>query len=570
MTGAGTQGRRPSTSDLSARLARPLASSLRWLIVIRLVVITSLALPYFLYRVSAPDLPPSRFDLLYLLSGLVYAVSLVYIGLLRWLAERVELQAYIQFVGDLLVITGLVYYFGGLASAFSIFYFIVVIVAATLLGRRPALAIAALAWLLYAAVVLALAYQLLTLPGGVPAEPPSRVQLIYNLGVHLLGFVAVALLSSRLAQNVAQAETALRRKGEQVADLEVFNRDVIESIPSGLITTDLDGRVTSANRTAGTILGLDARQAGGRPIFELGFMTREQWRGLVADDSEENRTRRELVYKHGDATKFIGFALTQLTSAEGTPSGFILIFQDLTDWRQLQDELRLKDRMAAVGELAAGLAHEIGNPLAAISGSVQMLAGSYEGQPAQTKLLQITLKESQRLDRTIRSFLKFARPKDRASVRFDVAELLAENLKLLRHSSEVGAEHSLELELNPPSVALEADPDQISQIFWNLARNALRAMPDGGTLTVVGQMVRSNYRMSFADTGRGMDDEERARLFHPFKTFFDGGTGIGMAIVYRIVEEHGGRLTVDSEPGRGTTIAVELPLPDKATMEPTP
>ena len=147
-----------------------------------------------------------------------------------------------------------------------------------------------------------------------------------------------------------------------------------------------------------------------------------------------------MLYQRGEVSRCIGYALTHLASAEGTPSGYILIFQDLTDWRQLQEELRLKDRMAAVGELAAGIAHEIGNPLAAISGSVQMLAGSYEGEPAQNKLLEITLKESQRLDRTIKSFLKFARPKERSSMRFDVAEMLAENLKLLRHSSEVGQE----------------------------------------------------------------------------------------------------------------------------------
>ena len=374
----------------------------------------------------------------------------------------------------------------------------------------------------------------------------------------------MALLSSHLAQNVVRAETALRRKGEEVADLEVFNRDVIESIPSGLITTDLEGRVTSANRAAEEILRLEAGSLGGRPIYEVGFLTREQWQALVSSGAAVQRARRELIYRHGEASYFIGYGLTHLTNAEGTPSGYILIFQDLTDWRRLQEELRLKDRMAAVGELAAGIAHEIGNPLAAISGSVQMLAGSYEGQPAQNALLEITLKESQRLDRTIRSFLKFARPKDRTSVRFDVAELLAENLKLLRHSSEVGEEHALELELDPSSVPLEADPDQISQIFWNLARNALRAMPDGGTLTVVGKLTESSYRISFTDTGRGMDEDERARLFHPFKSFFDGGTGIGMAIVYRIVEEHGGRLTVESEPGRGSTITVELPLPDDA------
>ncbi len=552
---------RPSTSELSTRLAQPLSSSLRWLIGIRLVVITSVVLPFFLYQVTAPETSPT-FDFLYLLSGLVYAVSLVYIALLRWFERRAEIHAQIQFIGDLLMITGLVYYFGGLSSPFSIFYFVVVIAAATLLRRRTALAIAALAWVLYAGLVVALTYHLLDLPDGSTAEGIGFLPLVYDLGAHLLGFLSVALLSSHLAQDVARAESALRRKGEQVADLEVFNRDVIESIPSGLITTDLEGRVTSANRAAEEILGFEAQALGGNPIYDTGFLTRAQWDGLVSSDSTSQRTRRELVYKRGEVSRFIGYALSRLTNAEGTPSGHIMIFQDLTDWRQLQEELRLKDRMAAVGELAAGIAHEIGNPLAAISGSVQMLAGTYEGEPAQNKLLEITLKESQRLDRTIRSFLKFARPKDRASVRFDVAELLTENLKLLRHSSEVAKTHELELELNPTSVSLEADPDQISQIFWNLARNALRAMPDGGTLTVAGQLRGTTYRISFEDTGRGMDNEERARLFHPFKSFFDSGTGIGMAIVYRIVEEHGGRLTVNSEPGSGSTITVELPLPE--------
>jgi two-component system sensor histidine kinase PilS (NtrC family) len=225
----------------------------------------------------------------------------------------------------------------------------------------------------------------------------------------------------------------------------------------------------------------------------------------------------------------------------------------------MQEDLRMKDRMVAVGELAAGLAHEIGNPLAAISGSVQMLAGRVDGDPAQRKLIEILLKESHRLDRTIKGFLRFARPRERSSVSFDIARLLAENVELLRNSEEVSERHRLEMELDPPSARLFADPDQISQIFWNLARNSLRAMPDGGTLRVVGRFAGEWYRLQVIDTGRGMTEEQRTNLFHPFQSFFDGGTGIGMAIVYRIVQDHGGRLRVDSRPGAGTTITVELP-----------
>jgi two-component system sensor histidine kinase PilS (NtrC family) len=220
--------------------------------------------------------------------------------------------------------------------------------------------------------------------------------------------------------------------------------------------------------------------------------------------------------------------------------------------------------MAAVGELAAGIAHEIGNPLAAISGSVQMLAPRNDGDQETGKLLQIVLRESQRLDRTIKSFLQFARPKERASVWFDVARLLGEQAQLLANSAELQSRHRLQVELDPPSARVLADPDQISQIFWNLVRNALKAMPEGGTLAISGRLAGETYRLCVRDTGHGMGAEERTKLFQPFKSFFDQGTGIGMAIVYRIVQEHGGRVHVESAPGAGTTIVAELPVAGRA------
>ena len=252
--------------------------------------------------------------------------------------------------------------------------------------------------------------------------------------------------------------------------------------------------------------------------------------------------------------------MTQLTDAHDVPAGWIVVFQDLSQWRRLQEELRLKDRMAAVGELAAGLAHEVGNPLAAISGSVQLLSGSLAAGQQERRLLDIIVKESLRLDRTIKGFLRFARPRERAAARFDIAALLAENTALLRNSEEATGGQEFILELDPESAHLTGDPDQISQIFWNLARNALRAMPRGGQLLIRGTLRGESYSIEFRDTGHGMSEEQRAKLFHPFQSFFDSGTGIGMAIVYRIVQEHGGSISVESRPSAGTRIVVELPV----------
>ena len=222
--------------------------------------------------------------------------------------------------------------------------------------------------------------------------------------------------------------------------------------------------------------------------------------------------------------------------------------------------MRIKDRMATIGEMAASLAHEVGNPLASISGSVQMLGNTLEGNPAQTKLLAIILKESRRLDRTLKGFLRVARPRQRQILEFDIAALLAEDVALLRNSDEVLAEHHIRAEFEPPSVMVAADPDQISQLFWNLAGNALQAMPGGGRLTVYGKLVDDLYLIEFRDTGSGMTEEEKTKIFHPFKSFFDKGTGLGMAIVYKIVEEHQGEIHVESEPGLGTVIRIDLPL----------
>jgi two-component system, NtrC family, sensor histidine kinase PilS len=570
----------------------PLASQLRWYIAIRVVAIVSVLLPLGLFQLltlpsTAPQTAEPGFvgppvpgapggqspapaalaepepvvphNIVWWLGAATLGATLIYIALIRILRRHPTTQAYIQFIGDLLLITCLVYYLGGAISPFSLLYLIVIAVASTLLRRRAGVIVASLALVLYGGMIVGLSNGWVR-PASRTQEVISGWRLNYNLAVHGFGFYVVALLTYYLAHNVTRAERELEEKSEHLADLQVVHRDVIQSITSGLLTTDLDGVVTSANLAGLEILGRTEAEMVGNPIHRWGLFTAERWREATAESERTGRMRSEIETTRGDGeSRHVGFTISRLTEAIGNHRGYIVIFQDLTRWRRIQEELRMKDRMVAVGELAAGLAHEIGNPLAAISGSVQMLAGRLDGDPAQRKLIEILLKESHRLDRTIKGFLRFARPRERSSVSFDIARLLSENFELLRNSEEVSERHVLELDLDPPSARLFADPDQVSQIFWNLARNSLRAMPDGGTLRITGQFLGDWYKMAVIDSGRGMTEEQRTNLFHPFQSFFDGGTGIGMAIVYRIVQDHGGRLRVDSRPGAGTTITVELP-----------
>ena len=538
-----------------------LQRQLRWLIGIRLLVIASASLPYFLAQLSNPN--GVHLGFWAWLAGSGFAASLLYIGMLRLGRPRPTTQAFLQFLGDLMLVTGLVYFFEG-AGTFSILYLLVIICASTILERRAGIAVATVAWGLYAFTTLGLFLGVLPSAQGPAGVRASSWLLSYNLAIHLFGFYAVAFLSSWLAQSVKQAERELSEQQAHLAELQQLHSDIFKSIPSGLLTTDLDGNVTSVNEAGQHILNQAEELITGRSIIDTGLFTQASWARLLRADASE-QTRHEVELHSGEEKRYVGYSLTSLTNAEGDTAGYLLVFQDLTRWRALEQEVRLKEQMAAVGEMAAGIAHEIGNPLAAISGSVQMLTSTMSESP-QAKLLGIIRKESQRLDRTIKGFLQFARPRERSSVRFDIARLLAENLELLRNSAEVSEQHRLEIDLDPPSAAVVADPDQISQIFWNLARNALRAMPAGGTFRVSGTLRNGNYEMRFSDTGRGMSDGEKKGLFRPFNSFFDEGTGVGMAIVYRIVQEHNGRLAVRSEIDAGTDILVEMPAGNRARV----
>ena len=519
------------------------------LIAVRVVVVTTLLLAALIIQFTVRELLPINY--LYTTAGVTYALTLCYIWAGNVIASR-KVNLAIQTAGDLLVETLLVYFTGGLDSPFSFLYLVSIITASMLLYRRGGLFAASGAVILYGVLGDLMFLDVLHQPEQswfIPT-PWTASRLYLNMATNFAGFYATALLTSYISEK-------LQKTAENLAALRALNENVVASIPSGLLTLSPDGVATFVNPAGSAILDRDAGSIIGRRISELELFTEEEWEQIRERLDTGAIFRNECELKNGE--RCVGYAVTPLNTIEGTASGYTVIFQDLTEMKKLESELRLKDRMAAVGELSAGIAHEIRNPLAAIAGSAQVLKKSDALSPQEQRLMSIILKESERLNKSIADFLRFVRPQEKRTTEFDIAASLSETLDLLANSSELSADHRIERVIAPPAYTVAGDADQIRQVFWNLARNAVQAMPSGGTLRVTTEVSDAAYRIVFADSGRGMTEADQRRLFQPFRTNFPSGTGLGMAISYRIVQEHGGRIDVASRAGFGTVITVTLP-----------
>jgi two-component system sensor histidine kinase PilS (NtrC family) len=525
--------------------------------VLRVVTVTTLLVSAFGIELLLH--PGQTLRPLFTLTAGAYGMVLLYAALAR--VVRGGALLYVQLVGDAVLVTGFVAITGGAGSPMSFLYLLPVSVAAMLLYRDGGLVLAAACWTLYCWLVLAgsglaSALGVEEMPAGLPPRALS-----YSLVSHLLAFILVALLASRLAEMLRSQGRELMERQGAVARLQALNENIVESINSGLVTTDLEGRVNFLNRGACEILGYRAEQ-----VFGLGVETLFDFEpGLLREIRRHLGVHRRYRFEKWFASKegqrmFLGIAASNLSDRAGAPLGTIFIFQDLTEIQALEQEVRLKERMAALGGMAAGMAHELRNPLAAISGAVQYLKGNLRPHGETLDLMDIILRESHRLDGTIRDFLTFARPGRFAPQECDLVRLIEDSLKLLSKSGEFTARHAIETDFAAREVWCEVDPNRMKQVFWNLATNALKAMPSGGTLAIgVAACDAERVEVVFADQGKGMDEREVEAYFQPFRGSFDEGTGLGAAIVYRLIEEHGGRIGLETAPGRGTRVTIVLP-----------
>ncbi|MCX7895632.1 MAG: ATP-binding protein [Thermoanaerobaculum sp.] len=527
----------------------------RWLLGIRILAIGAVIVTALVLQSLSEELLPLQ--PLFIVAGWGFALSLLWIAL--WLAGlNPYLHGLFQLIGDVVLVTTVVYFTGGAWSPFAFLLLAPVLLAALMYGLKGSLALAAAAFLAYLTMVQLVVFEVLPPPASISAfaspRPPS---LTFQLALTAAGFTAVALLASYLAHSLQRAEQSLEAERAAAARAMALTVDVLRSVESGVLACDLAGRVLLANPAACAITGLHPPLEG-KPIGEVLPLAGVAWDEVLARVALGFGQKLEGTIT--SSLRPLGCTVTPLASHTGEVLGAVAHFRDLTEAQEVARKEKLRERMVAAGEMAAGIAHEIRNPLASISGAAQVLATRTGLSDEERRLLRIVVNESRRLSNIIESFLNYARPPEPRWGPCQIASVLEETLDLFAHSSEVGPHHRILRHIIPHPKAVIADEQQLRQAFFNLARNAMQAMPDGGALTVEAFPQETNYVIRFRDEGEGMDPQRLDEIFQPFKAFRRGGTGLGLAVVYSIVSEHGGEVKVDSQPGEGSTFTLTLPM----------
>lgn len=484
--------------------------------------------------------------------------------------------AYVQLTTDALAVTALIFISGGFDSPFSFLYAPVIISGAVLLYRRGSMIAASMCSLLYGGL-LDLQYfgfleplQIVSDAARLRDSGPFFVSILMAVG----GFYLVAFLAGYMAEELQKSSREVMAQRRDFRDLERLHKNIVHSMNSGLLTIGTDGRILFANRAAERILEVECAQLEGTPLREI-FPKVEldylDFGDTKADSAEiAASARRETVYvspSRGDI--HLGYAVSLLQSEDEEPAGRLFMFQDLTHLKRMEGNVQRMERLAFAGKVAAEIAHEIKNPLAAMSGAVQMLQDELREDPVRSRLMGIVEREISRINELVIDFLWLARGRKPAkSQEVSVCAVTRDILMLLEAQHKIDDSHTILTDFDdvPP---VRMDGDHFRQMMWNLLVNALESMPEGGDLSV-GIRCESDcngrecIRVDVGDTGPGFSEEDRQRIFEPFYTTKETGTGLGLSIACQLAETAGGRIEVGSHNGLGTVFSIFLPLPDSA------
>jgi len=565
-----------TNSTLSLDTHHKMLKNVKGLMLGRIIILTLLLTITLLFQLSEKKyffIPLTNH--FYYFIGLFYLVTIAYALSLKKVKDPHRF-AFSQIVIDQLFITGLIYFTGGKESFFPIAYIFSIIASSMIFYKRGALFSASLSSLLFGLLLLLQLYRWINPLGEPPIYDAS--QIFYSLIIYMAAFHIVAFLSSAVSEELKKKGKELIQKQVDYSQLEAFNRNIIQSLDSGLLTIDFSGNINFLNRTAEKILNRNEEELKNTSIYDLFPRINsmiEQARKKASAPSPDYQRYETLLSNHDGRKIYLGFSISPLTDPVGSLIGHTLIFQDITKFKEMEEEMKRVDKMAAVGVLAAGMAHEIRNPLASLSGSIQMLNTELSLDDHQQHLMEITLRESERLNALITDFLLFAQPPQTHKILYPIRKILEETIDLFTHSPSFHDGIRIRRPGDHEEVRLSIDPDQMKQVFWNLLINAAQSMSNGGEIRV--QLGRGNgwgvtglrlsselggkewAKISIIDSGNGMAQEEREKIFEPFFTTKENGTGLGLSIVHRIIENHNGLIRVESELGRGSSFTIYLP-----------
>ncbi|MGI8545237.1 MAG: two-component system sensor histidine kinase NtrB [Aridibacter sp.] len=544
------------------------AGSVQRLIFGRLALIFLLLLVNWWWTSSYLQLPLEEFPAsLFLLFICSIGLTACYFLLLH-INENYLMQIRIQFFIDIFLITLLVKNTGTLNSPYITLYVVLICVAGYFLDKNSTLLVAGLCSVCFT-VLSVLTTNSLVYSVSEEIRPSRYLQIIAFNNVAIL---IVGLLASRFSERHKMSEQ-LRETAASFTDLYVLHQKIVELIPSGLIVTDLAGKIHSFNQAAEDISGFKAADVIEQSIDKIfGDEIISVFELCVKNADGENFPIKhfESVIRSVDIEKetekqMTACSIAPLIGKTGEIYGVLIAFQDITLIRAMEEKIRRSDRLAAVGRMAAGLAHEIRNPLGSMSSALQFLNEKTPPATTEASLMKVISDESDRLNRIITNFLSYANPAADIFTRdeiesTDICETINDCLTLLRHSPEINNSHVLEFEMPESPVRIKANETQVKQVFWNLSRNSIQAMPTGGKLSVkLKEFADKNVQIVFEDTGRGISPDHLEHLFEPFSSRTNG-TGLGLSIVHKIVSDHGGQIDVKSNLGKGTKITVELPF----------
>lgn len=529
----------------------------RILLLIRLVIVFALLISTVF--VSFGSRSANFIEILKYLYYGVAAYLIVILGGLFIKGKKARVAGgYIQIVADAGFVTLLVYLTGLYESFFSFLYIIVIILGSLEMYMAGGFAAGLVSSFFYTLLIFFQFYGTISLPyGEAPLSIPFQ-EFLTHIMANDFGFVLSGILSGFLGNELKRSRLQVEKRETDIKVLEDFNRNIIENIASGIITTDNEGKTSYVNRMALTILGLSQNDILGQWLEEI-------IPGLIVNSGKApgGVERHELTFWRKDGYQiFLGFSFSTLRDHRGKEVGKILIFQDLTKIKDMEERVKLADRLAMLGELASGLAHEIRNPLASIAGSAQILTEGDNVDKEKRVLLEIIEKESYRLNNLIKDFLTFAKPDIRDIEDVDLKHLCEEVVKAISVSggSAEMVTFSLDVRENP---VVQGDSEKLKQVIWNLLLNAVQAAGDEGKVFVSVDVKSVQNKMygcvTFEDNGPGISPDCVDKVFDPFFTTKEGGTGLGLAITSRLVQYHNGFIKVDRNKRDGARITVYLP-----------